>query len=354
MEAEGQDDKPRFLLQTQAEKRDRQVRSGSIRYALTLELRKGSEFSGEVAITFESLDWSEDTFLDFNNRSVKWLRVNGSEISSVQYDGLFLTLPKEQLRAQNEVVVRFESTYATNGEGLHSFVDTDGKQYLYSQCEPYFCNKIFPSFDQPSLKAVLDLTVVAPQDWVVLSNEFPRETTQHAEQGTQTVRFDVTKLLPSYLFAVLAGPYREIRATKTHRDIPMRVLTRESLMPHLERMSDFVFEVTNESMRVFEEFFGVPYPFSKYDQIFCPEYNMGAMENAGCVTFTDIYVWKEEVDAVRRTYLAITISHELAHHWFGNLVTMKWWNDLWLNESFADFISYFCLSKCNIQVPKHR
>lgn len=132
----------------------------------------------------------------------------------------------------------------------------------------------------------------------------------------------------------------------------MSLYSRESLIPHLEKLSDFIFEVTIESMKVFEDVFGYPFPYNKYDSIFCPEYNMGAMENTGLVTFNDIYVFREEKPAQSYASLANTISHELSHHWFGNLVTMKWWNDLWLNESFADFISHYCLSKFEVKSKK--
>lgn len=165
--------------------------------------------------------------------------------------------------------------------------------------------------------------------------------------------FPVTQLLPTYLFGFIAGPFFKIPSkTANYKNLPMSLYSRESLAVHLERMADFMFEVTNQCMEFYEKYFETPYYFSKYDQVFCPEYNAGAMENAGLVTFNDLYVFREEVDASRLTGLTNTITHEMAHHWFGNLVTMKWWNDLWLNESFADFISHYCISKINITTRK--
>lgn len=159
--------------------------------------------------------------------------------------------------------------------------------------------------------------------------------------------FPETKLLPTYLFCFIAGEYLELKLEdeKLYRKIPMSLYCIESLYKHMEELAPFVFEITIESMRFFESFFNVPYPFNKYDQIFAHEYKWGAMENAGVVTFNDLYIFKEKVSTERLLSFANTISHELSHHWFGNLVTMKWWDDLWLNESFADFISHFCLEK---------
>lgn len=159
--------------------------------------------------------------------------------------------------------------------------------------------------------------------------------------------FPATKLLPTYLFCYVAGEYLELKLeeNRTYNGIPMSLYCIESLFEYMKELAPFIFEITIESMRFFESFFGYKFAFNKYDQIFAHEYKWGAMENAGIVTFNDLYIFKEKVSTERKLALANTISHELAHHWFGNLVTMKWWDDLWLNESFADFISHFCLEK---------
>jgi aminopeptidase N len=172
------------------------------------------------------------------------------------------------------------------------------------------------------------------------------KTFLEGKTGRMTI-FTETKLLPTYLFCYVAGEYLELKLeeSKTYNGIPMSLYCIESLYKHMEELAPFIFEITIESMRFFESFFGYKYAFNKYDQIFAHEYKWGAMENAGIVTFNDLYIFKEKVSVERKLALANTISHELAHHWFGNLVTMKWWDDLWLNESFADFISHFCLEK---------
>lgn len=261
-------------------------------------------------------------------------------------------MPKQFLRTQNnQLLIDFSSSYARDGSGLHSFIDTDQKQYLYTQCEAYLCNRIFPNFDQPSLKAYLELTVKAPASWRVLSNE--NHSSQQTVGEEQIVTFPRTKLLPTYLFAIVAGPYAEVRGENTYRGIPMNLYCRESLLPHLEKhVTELMFEATNKSLEFYETFFRTPYPFNKVDQVFCAEYNWGAMENAALITYNDLLIPREEATPQKNTRLANVIAHELAHHWFGNLVTMRWWNDLWLNESFADFISHFCLSKFEIKSRK--
>ncbi|EGR28494.1 hypothetical protein IMG5_174220 [Ichthyophthirius multifiliis] len=374
---------PRFLTQKQAQLREQQIVQNSTEYHLQLLLNEFDRYQGILDVSFVTQNCTHDLFLDYSGQNLEHVLINGKEVQKTQnsynniWDGLFIRVPSHYLiNGKNQISIYFHSEYANNGLGLHSFVDTDQKQYIYSQCEPYWCNKIFPCFDQPDLKATLNLVIIGPSKWVLLSNESPinqqkkfsLEQYQQNLQGNysktflnqlignikdenqyQYVFYKKTQILPTYLFGIVAGPYAEIKYQNTHKNIPMSIFSRESLLPHLQKMSDFIFEVTNDSMRLFEEFFGYPYPFSKYDQVYVPEYNVGAMENAGLVTFNDLYVFRETVTASRMTSLANTITHELSHHWFGNLVTMKWWNDLWLNESFADFISHFILSKMNVK-----
>ena len=249
----------------------------------------------------------------------------------------------------------FINDYADDGCGLHSFLDTDEKQYIYSDCEPYNCNKIFPVFDQPDLKGTLSLTLAVRQDWVAIANEaVDIEATKNvrtqdylSEEERDIYNLQVyypTPRISSYLYALMAGPFSEVKCENPYNNIQMSCFSRESLLPYLKEQAEEIFEITIESMKFYEEFFGYPFPFKKYDSIFCPEYNQGAMENPGAITFNDKSIWREETTGGEISDRANTIAHELAHQWFGNLVTMKWWNDLWLNESFADYISHFCLA----------
>ncbi|MDE2387343.1 MAG: aminopeptidase N, partial [Actinomycetales bacterium] len=232
--------------------------------------------------------------------------------------------------------------------GLHRFVDpADNEVYLYSQFEVPDSRRMYAVFEQPDLKATFKFSVIAPKHWKVVSNQTspaPREL----GDGKAVWEFAPTPVISSYITALVAGPYTEYRSTLTSTDgrvIPLGVFCRSSLAEFMDQAdADYVFEKTREGFDFFENAFGVPYPFEKYDQLFVPEFNAGAMENAGCVTFTETYVFRSKpADAVRERRV-ITILHELAHMWFGDLVTMRWWNDLWLNESFAEYASHLAVA----------
>ena len=233
--------------------------------------------------------------------------------------------------------------YMHTGEGLHRFVDpVDGEVYLYSQFEVADARRVFACFDQPDLKAPLTLTVTAPAHWTVVAVS-PTPDPEPAGDGRATWRFEPTPKLSPYVQAVIAGPYHAERGSLTSRDgreIPLAVFCRRSLAQFLD--ADEVLDVTRAGFAYFEELFDLPYPFAKYDQLFVPEFNAGAMENAGAVTITEHYVWRSKVPEAMVERRALTILHELAHMWFGDLVTMRWWDDLWLNESFAEYASTRC------------
>lgn len=344
------------------------IKKGSIFYDFHISLEKGNNYAGFSEVSFELLSVPTELPLDFKG-NVTRLVVNG-QVSEAKIDGGFIFIDTAKLVVgHNTVGVHYSNSYNNDGSGCVSFVDVDQKQYIYTQFEPYYANRVFACFDQPDLKAKMRLYVISPSEWKkVLSNEYAtvEETlenekylvntkTQLADEvkqflneksGRMTI-FPETKLLPTYLYCYVAGEYLELKLeeAQTYNGIPMSLYCIESLYEFLKDLAPFIFEITIESMKFFESFFGYKYAFNKYDQIFAHEYKWGAMENAGIVTFNDLYIFKEKVSVERKLALANTISHELAHHWFGNLVTMKWWDDLWLNESFADFISHFCLEK---------
>lgn len=315
-------------------------------YAVELDLTTGDKtFATTSTVTFNATEGAS-TWLDFLGESVESVKLNGENIP-VEWDGSRISLP--MLAAQNTVTVKAIGRYMNTGEGLHRFVDpADDEVYLYSQFEVPDSRRMYPVFEQPDLKATFQFTVTAPARWKVLSNEptpepVASEKTYTGPNGISepaaTWTFAPTARISSYITALVAGPYEEFRDEVTARNgvIPLGVFCRKSLAEYLD--ADEIFDVTKRGFAFFENEFDQPYPFTKYDQIFTPEYNMGAMENAGCVTFTEMYVFRAKVTETVIERRALTILHELAHMWFGNLVTMKWWNDLWLNESFAEWAS---------------
>jgi len=331
----------------------------NLSYNYFLKLHKGDSYEGSGTITFDLAKTIPNFVIDFAGATLLELVINDQKVeSNDNYDSLrdkrSLSFPESHLKVgRNIVTFKFKNDYANDGCGLHSFVDTDHKQYIYSDCEPYHCNKIFPVFDQPDLKASLALTLAVPKDWIAIANQPAcSETTTNSQslltqeelENYNLFSYIPTPRISSYLFALIAGPYCEVKCQNPYKGIEMSCFSRESLLPFLKEQAEQVFELTIEGVKLYEEFFGYPFPFKKYDSIFCPEYNQGAMENIGAVTFNDKYIFKEKTTIDRISARANTIAHELAHQWFGNLVTMKWWNDLWLNESFADYISHFCLA----------
>jgi aminopeptidase N len=243
------------------------------------------------------------------------------------------------LKADNTLQIDADFVYTNSGEGLHRFVDpVDQEIYLYTQFEVPDSRRVFPVFEQPDLKATFRFTVHAPSHWEVVSNQ-PTPAAEPVLNGS-TWNFTATPRISSYITAVVAGPYVVVRdelVSSSGKTIPLGVFSRKSLSQYLD--TDYIIDITRKGFEYFESRFGVPYPFEKYDQLFVPEFNAGAMENAGAVTFTESYVFRSHVSDAVRERRVVTILHELAHMWFGDLVTMRWWNDLWLNESFAEWAS---------------
>ncbi|NNC13132.1 aminopeptidase N [Planctomonas sp. JC2975] len=284
------------------------------------------------------------TWLDFIGESVEAVLVNGRRIP-VHYDGARILL--DGLTEQNTVTVVATAAYSHSGEGMHRFVDpVDGETYLYTQYEPADARRVFACFEQPDLKAPFVFTVHAPEGWTVLSNRDAIAT--ETADGVQRVTFGPTLPISTYITAVIAGPYHRVEGgwRGDGLDVALGVYCRASLAEHLD--ADEILEVTQQGLDFYAEHFGYPYPWGKYDQVFVPEYNLGAMENPGCVTFTERYVFRGAATRAQHEGRATTILHEMAHMWFGDLVTMRWWDDLWLKESFADFMGTLATAEATV------
>ncbi len=324
------------LTRAEAQERKRQVETES--YLIALDLTTGPEVFRSTSTVVFTATPGASTFIDAITRTVHSVTLNGVELDAAAIaDGTRIHL--EGLAERNELTVVADHEYTNTGEGLHRFVDpVDGEVYLYSQFEVPDSRRVFAVFEQPDLKATFRFTVTAPQSWVVVSNS-PVESRTDSGDAATTV-FAPTKRISSYITAIVAGPYQSVHSELTSADgrtIPLGIFARASLFAYLD--ADYIFDITRKGFEYFESKFGVAYPFEKYDQLFVPEFNAGAMENAGAVTFTETYVFRSKVTDAIKERRVVTILHELAHMWFGDLVTMKWWNDLWLNESFAEWAS---------------
>ena len=324
---------------TRIEAQERRATVETHSYDVTLDLTTGDEvFASRSVIRFAATAGAS-TFVDLIARGIREITLNGRTLDpgAVYADS---RIALDGLTDENELVVVADCEYTNTGEGLHRFVDpVDGEVYLYSQFEVPDSRRVFAVFEQPDLKAAFRFTVTAPDAWKVVSNSPTPEPTP-AGEGVATWAFEPTPRISSYITALVAGPYEQVFSELTSADgrtIPLGVYARKSLWQYLD--ADYVFEKTRQGFAYFEDKFGVPYPFAKYDQLFVPEFNAGAMENAGAVTFTEAYVFRSKVTDAVKERRVVTILHELAHMWFGDLVTMKWWNDLWLNESFAEWAS---------------
>ena len=310
------------------------------RYVIELDLVTGEKtFGSTTTVEFEALPGA-DTYIDLAAHRVHSAVLNGHAIDVSGYDES-AGIPLEGLAQRNVLVVSADCYYSNTGEGLHRFVDpVDGEVYLYSQFETADAKRMFTCFDQPDLKATFDVTVTAPAHWQVISNG---ATTSIEDRGAARVHtFATTAPMSTYLVALIAGPYArwdDVYADE-HGEIPLGLFCRASLAPFMD--AERLFTETKQGFDFYHCNFGVPYAFGKYDQLFVPEFNAGAMENAGAVTFLEDYVFRSKVTRASYERRAETLLHEMAHMWFGDLVTMRWWDDLWLNESFATFASVLC------------
>jgi len=316
---------------TRNEARDRAQLLEIDSYRIELDLTGGkTTFRSETTVTFRAAIPGASSFIDLTAPGVRDMTLNGSGVSPASFTGDRIIL--DGLASANELRIVADCAYSRTGEGLHRFTDpADKGVYLYSDLEPFEAHRIYACFDQPDLKARFELTVICPDTWQVISNVAPDVTAAAAGPGAERWHFPPSPVMSTYITAIAAGPYHVVRAD--HDGIPLGIYCRESLAAYLD--PDEIFEVTRQGFDFFHDCFGVRYPFGKYDQLFVPEFKEGAMENAGCVTITEEYLYRSRVTDSARESRAGTILHEMAHMWFGDLVTMRWWDDLWLNESFA-------------------
>ncbi len=327
-----------WLDQSQAEIRSQQV--ANISYDIFLALGEAEMYIGGVELHFDFTPGHGPLTIDFGGGEVDHLEINGGS-SPFEYNGSFITVAEKNLQAgENRIHIRYRHSYSRDGTGLHRFTDpVDGRVYLYTYLWPYYANRLFPAFDQPDLKAAYTLEVSAPKDWSVVSAA--KETAIREEGGNRFWSFAETEKFSTYIFSLHAGPYAVWEDTAG--DIPVRLFARQSLADYVA--AEEWFDVTKRGLAFYRDYFDIPYPFYKYDQLIVPDFNIGAMENVAAVTFTENFIQRGPASRAQQEGRASTILHEMAHMWFGDLVTKKWWNGLWLNESFATYMAALALTE---------
>ncbi|MGH3401803.1 MAG: aminopeptidase N [Streptosporangiaceae bacterium] len=328
------------LTREAARTRSRLLRVDS--YDLVLDVTDGhgepSErtFRSTTTIRFATGQLGDETFIDIVADRLRAVTLNGAEVKTAGYAPAW-GISLQNLGAENVLIVDADMLYTNSGEGLHRFVDPlDSETYLYSQFETADAKRVYACFDQPDLKATFTFHVTVPEHWEVASNG-RIERVEELTDG-KTVHFATTASISPYITALVAGPYHVVRSR--HDNIDLGLWCRKTLAQHLD--SEDLFEVTAQGFDWYQANFGVRYAFDKYDQLFVPEFNAGAMENAGCVTIHEDFVFRGKVTDAQYRRRAMVILHEMAHMWFGDLVTMRWWDDLWLNESFATYVAALC------------
>ncbi|MER5865415.1 aminopeptidase N [Kitasatospora sp. NPDC002040] len=301
-------------------------------YRIDLDLTRGETVFGcTTVIRFGSAEAGAATFLDLRPQTLRRAVLNGTELDPAALDGN--RLPLTGLLAENELLLETDQNYSSTGEGLHRYTDpADGEVYLYATCGPDLAPLVFPCFDQPDLKAPLAIAATAPAGWTVLGNGAGKQVAEGRWE------FEPTLPISTYLFTVVAGPLHSVYSE--HDGIPLGLHGRRALAADLDREAVELFEVTRASFDRLHELFDQRYPFGRYDQAFVPEFNWGAMENPGCVVFAEEMLFHSAPTEAERAGRAMVVAHEMAHMWFGDLVTLRWWDDIWLNESFAEYLGF--------------
>ena len=329
------------IKQVEAAERSAIIKVSS--YAIDLDLTTGAEnFRVKTTVRFAGLKPGATTYLDCVGARVISAKLNGADFDP-RFDGETIYLPA--LAAENVLEIEHDGVYSNSGEGLHRFVDpADDEVYLYTQFETGDARRMYACFDQPDQKATFAISTITPAHWEIISN-YAVESTKDLGSQKKFTQFATSQVISTYVTAIVAGAYTCVHDEyKGEKTIPLGIYARKSFFKHVD--AENIFEVTKQGFAYFEKTFGLAYPFGKYDQIAVAEYNWGAMENVGCVTFhEDVLIFRSKVTERNYVSRATTIHHEMAHMWFGDLVTMQWWNDLWLNESFAEWASYQSVSE---------
>ncbi|MBO0810805.1 MAG: aminopeptidase N [Microlunatus sp.] len=341
------------LTRVEAQQRASSITVRSTDVALDLSGRQGGgerEFGSVTTIRFDARDGAE-TFLDFKGVRLNSATLNGRDLDPAGWQDE--RIPLTGLAADNTVVIDGVMAYSSDGEGLHRHVDpADGNVYLYAMSFLDAGPRWFACFDQPDLKSLYSFEIIAPEHWTIHGNgpaiksAEPVEPAGGPSTGSTTLaHWTITPPQPlsSYFVTLIAGPYASLDST--HDGIPLGIHVRASLGEALQREAENIFEVTGQAFDYYHRIFGVRYPFGEYHQAFVPDFNAGAMENPGCVTFRDSFIYRSRATRSQRAGRAGVIAHEMAHQWFGDLVTMRWWDDLWLNESFAEYMAHRCCTE---------
>jgi aminopeptidase N len=313
-------------------------------YRIDLDLTTSAEtFIAKTTVEFSGLKPGQSTFIDAVGKRVVTATLNGVAFEVKDYDGETIHLPA--LAAENELFLEIEANYSNTGEGLHRFVDpADNEVYLYTQFETGDARQMYACFDQPDQKATFTISAITPKHWEVISN-YDIDSVTDVGSDSKLTQFKESQIISTYVTAIVAGAYQYVKDEYVgEKTIPLGIYARKSFFKYVD--AENIFKVTKQGFAYFEKTFGLAYPFGKYDQLAVAEYNWGAMENVGCVTFhEDVLIFRSKVTESKHLGRASTILHEMAHMWFGDLVTMKWWEDLWLNESFAEWASYMATSE---------